>query len=221
MAAKQKREMSVEEFDSWYAARRNVAEVNEACAEEGGPRVSLVPDPVSVPIDILPDDVSLPVPVPSGPVAVPFEPRPSRKTGGWSAARQRVFIETLAETGSIHLASKAAGLSARSAYAVRVRSAPFAAAWDTAQQLAVGRLSSLALDRAIHGTIEQVYRDGELIAEKRKPNDRMVKWLLSRLDPKRFAFPWERGKDDANDPQGVALQAFPAMLAALTDTPEN
>jgi hypothetical protein len=221
MAAKQKREMSVEEFDSWYAARRNVAEVNEACAEEGGPRVSLVPEPVSVPIDVLPDAVSLPVPAPSGPVAVPFEPKPSRKTGGWSAARQRVFIETLAETGSVHLASKTAGLSARSAYAVRVRSPAFSAAWNTALQLAVGRLSALAFDRAIHGRIEQVFHEGELIGEKRVPSDKLLTWLLARLDPKRFAAPWERRKDDSSDPQADAQQAFSGLLGALTDTPES
>jgi hypothetical protein len=213
--------MTLEEFDAWCEARRNVAEVNEACAEEGGPRVSLVPKPVSVPIDFLPDTVQLPVPAaPSGTVA--FAPQPSRKSvGGWSAVRQRLFIETLAETGSVHLSAKAAGLSARSAYALRVRSTPFAAAWDKAQQLAVGRLSALAFDRAIHGRIEQVYSDGELVAEKRVPSDRLLMWLLARLDPNRFAFPWERQKDDNSNPQAEAQQAFPALLDALTDVAEN
>lgn len=221
MAARISRDMTVEEFNAWCNARRGVADVNEACAEEGGPRVSLVPDPVSVPIDFLPDAVQLPVPAaPAGPEAgvVPFAPQASRKVvGGWNAARQRLFIETLAETGSVHLAAKAAGLSARSAYALRVRSAPFAAAWDKAQQLAVGRLSALAFDRAIHGRIEQIYRDGDLVGEKRVPSDRLLMWLLARLDPKRFAFPWERQQDDKSDPQAEAQQAFPALLGALTD----
>ena len=170
MAAR-KRDMTVEEFDVWAAAQRNVSDVKDVCAEEGGPRVSLVPLPNSVPVDFLPDAVSLPVPMgpvpaPAGLHAVPFTPEPSRKTGGWSAARQRLFIESLAETGSVHSAAKSAGLSARSAYALRVRSGAFAAGWDAAQQLAVGRLSALAFDRAIHGRIEQVYRDGELTGEK-------------------------------------------------------
>ena len=217
MAARARQEMTVDQFDVWSEAQRGVADVQEACAEEGGPRVSLVPEPVSVPIDILPDAVSLPVPAPSGPHTVSFIPQPSRKTGGWSAMRQRLFIETLAETGSVHLSAKAAGLSARSAYALRVRSAAFAAAWDAAQQLAVGRLSALAFDRAIHGRIEQVYQDGELVGEKRVPSDGLMKWLLTRLDPKRFALPWERGKDDTSDPQAEAHKAFPTMLAALTD----
>ena len=42
-------------------------------------------------------------------------------------------------------------------------------------------------------------------------------WLLARLDPKRFAAPWERRRDDISDPQVEAQQAFPSMLDALTD----
>lgn len=219
MAARRGRDMTIEEFDAWVDARRNIQEVLEMTAEEGGPSVSFVPTPLSVPLDFLPDAVQLPVPA-SDPGVIPFKPEPSRKAGGWSATRQRLYIETLAETGSVHLSAKAAGLSARSAYALRVRSPAFAAAWDAAQQLAVGRLSALAFDRAIHGRVEQVYRDGELIAEKRSPNDKLLMWLLARLDPKRFAAPWERSKDDAADPQMGARQALPALLDHLADVAE-
>ena len=232
MATRAKRDMTVEEFDIWSAAQRGVKDVMEASAEEGGPRVSLVPDPVSVPADIVPDEVTLPAGSPGDlrgqlplPVAascgsemVPFAPEPSRKTCGWSADRQRLFIETLAETGSVHVSAKSAGLSARGSYGLRVRSAPFAAAWDAAQQLAVGRLSALAFDRAIHGRIEQIYHEGELVGEKRVPSERLLMWLLARLDPKRFAAPWERRKDDASDPQAEAHQAFSGLLDGLTDT---
>lgn len=217
MASRAKRDMTLEEFDAWASARQNVAEVKDAGAEEGGPRVSLVPLPTSVPVDFLPDEVSAPAPAPTGLHAVPFDPEPSRRVGGWGAARQRIFVEALAETGSVHLAAKSAGLSARSAYGLRVRSTHFAAAWDAAQQLAVGRLSALAFDRAIHGGIQQVYRDGELIGEKQVPSERLLMWLLARLDPKRFAAPWERRKDDNTDPQGETQQAFPDLLDALAD----
>jgi len=86
-----------------------------------------------------------------------------------------------------------------------------------AQQLAVGRLSALAFDRAIHGRIEQVFDQGQLVAERRVPSERLLIWLLARLDPKRFAAPWERRKDDISDPQAEAQQAFPALLGSLTD----
>ena len=127
MARRVAKEMTVEEFDRWCDARRDVDEVMEATAEEGGPRVSLVPEPTSVPLDFLPDAVQLPATAsPTG--VVPFNPEPSRKVGGWSAAWQLLYIETLAETGSVHLSAKAARLSARSAYALRVRSPAFSAA---------------------------------------------------------------------------------------------
>ena len=217
MATQLRRDMTLEEFDAWAAVQRNVADAKEAGAEEGGPRVSLVPLPTSVPVDFLPDEVSLPAPAPTGLHAVPFTPEPSIKTGGWSAARQRIFIEALAETGSVHASAKSAGLSARSAYGLRIRSAGFAAAWDAAQQLAVGRLSALAFDRAIHGGVQQVYRDGDLVAERQAPSERLLMWLLARLDPKRFAAPWERRTDDNSDPQAEAQQAFTGLLRGLTD----
>ena len=220
MALRSNRDMTVEEFDRWSDACSDVREVMEATAEEGGPRVSQVPEPTSVPLDFLPDEVQLPVPAPA-PGVVPFRPEPSRKVGGWNAARQRLYIETLAETGSVHLSARAAGLSARSAYALRVRSPAFSAAWDAAQQLAVGRLSALAFDRAIHGRVEQIYHHGELVGEKRVPSERLLMWLLSRLDPKRFALPWERDRDSAADPQAEAQAAFPALLEGLTDVAES
>lgn len=235
--------MDVDDFQAWYAAHARVDAVLAAAEEEGGPRVSLVPVPISAPAYMTPDSVdadpaganpadsnradsgptdansadALPL-APGDASAIAFTPEPSRKTGGWSAERQRLFIENLAETGSVHLSSKSAGLSARSVYSLRVRSAAFSAAWDAAQQLAVGRLSALAFDRAIHGRVEQVYHEGNLVGERRVPSERLLMWLLARLDPRRFAAPWERRANDLSDPQAEAQQAFPALLGALTDT---
>jgi hypothetical protein len=221
------REMTLEEFDAWMAASDREEAIAKAADEEGGPRLSLVPatDREEVwPADLLPP--AAPEPPLDGDgapllAATPFdgvELEDSRKRlAGWSAVRQRLFLCTLAETGSVHLASATARLSARSAYALRARSPAFAAAWDTADQLAVGRLSALAFDRAISGRIEQVWQSGELIAEKRVPSDRLLMWLLARLDPRRFAAPWEQRKDGAADPQAGARESFSAQLDALSD----
>ncbi len=102
---------------------------------------------------------------------------------------------------------------------MRTRSPAFAAAWDTALQLAVGRLSAIVFDRAINGRVEQIYSDGQLVEERRLPSDKLLTWLLARLDPKRFALPWEQ-RGDA-DPQAAAVAAFPALLDALADTPSD
>jgi len=212
MARRQPRELTPEEYDNLQAATGKFAAVGKAADEEGGPSLSLVPQTEREevwPTDLLPEQ------------AVPFDGVPlegSRKRlAGWSAERQRMFLIDLAETGSVHLASAAARLTARSAYRLRARSPAFAAAWDTTDQLAVGRLSAIAFDRAINGRTEQIWQEGELVAEKRLPSDRLLMWLLARLDPRRFAAPWELRKDGAADPQAAARESFPALLDGLGD----
>jgi hypothetical protein len=210
------REMSVEEFEAWSAAQTRVDKTAEAADEGGGVRLSLVPvveQNEAWPTDLLPvaGDTETP--------ATPFDgvelPESRNRLAGWSAERQRYFLQTLSETGSVHLAAEAARLSARGAYKLRTRSPAFAAAWDTALQLAVGRLSAIVFDRAINGRIEQIFEGGDLVAERRVPNDKLLTWLLARLDPKRFALPWEQ-RGDA-DPQAEAVARFPGLLDGLAD----
>jgi hypothetical protein len=218
MARRAAQDLTVEEFDEWRKASAYMEGLAKPADEEGGPSLSLVPPAErgeAWPTDLLPR-------AEPGDAAMPFDGvalEDSRKRlAGWSAERQRLFLVNLAETGSVHLASAAARLTARSAYRMRARSPAFAAAWDTADQLAVGRLSAIAFDRAINGRTEQVWHDGVLVAEKRVPSDRLLIWLLARLDPRRFAAPWELRKDGADDPQATARESFPALLEGLSDT---
>jgi len=220
MARRSGREMTLEEFDAWVKASNSVEKVVEAADEEGGPRLSLVPVPeqdIAWPTDLLPpaSDKGAETQI----AAMPFDGLPlensNKRMAGWSAERQRLFLTALAETGSVHLAANAARLSARSAYMLRTRSPAFAQGWNAAQQLAVGRLSAVAFDRALNGRVEQIYQEGTLVGERRVPSDRLLTWLLARLDPKRFALPWEQ-RGDA-DPQADAVASFPALLEAVTD----
>jgi hypothetical protein len=228
--------MTIEEFEDWSKATKKFKHVADTADEVGGPRLSLVTLPeqnVAWPTDLLPPN---PPPARLGEgdqpqagggadsaqiAATPFDGIPlesSRKRlAGWSAERQRLFLTVVAETGQVHLAAAAARLSVRSAQALRVRSPAFNAGWRMAEQLGAGRLAPLAFDRAINGRVEQVYHDGMLIAERRVPNDKLLMWLLARLDPKRFALPWEQ-RGDA-DPQSDAANAFSGMLDSLSDTP--
>lgn len=202
-----RREWTIEEFEEWSAANKKFKDVKQTANEVGGPQLSLVPVPDEVRASPEPDNLDCPV---------PFEPEESRNRRGWSAYRQRVFILALAESGSVHQAAREARMSARGAYALRVRSAPFRAAWDGAQQLAVGRLSALAFDRAINGRPEQIYQEGVLVGERRVPNDRLLTWLLARLDPRRFAMPWEQ-RGEIGDPQAEASAALPGLIDGIED----
>jgi len=232
---KQMREMSMEEYEAWSKAQQQVDDQAGQTDELGGPRLTLVPEEEqapAVPTDLLPapgaaDDPAVAAesaadfPNADPLVPLPFDgvslPGTRKRLAGWSADRQRLFLNTFAETGSVHLASSAARLSARSAYALRNRSPSFAACWDSAMKLSVGRLMTIALDRAINGPIVQIFEDGVLVSERRAPSDRILTWLLPRLDPRQFGLPWEQ-RGDA-DPQAEAVRAFPGQLAALTNLP--
>jgi hypothetical protein len=238
MARRAARELTLEEFAEWRAATERFEAVAKAADEEGGPSMSLVPGAERAdvwPTDLLPPAASEDLPettdgddprpnaADTTVGAMPFDGVPledsRNRLAGWSAERQRLFLTNLAETGSVHLAASSARITARSAYRLRARSPAFAAAWDTADQLAVGRLSAIAFDRAISGRTEQVWEDGILVTEKRLPSDRLLMWLLARLDPRRFAAPWELRKDDVADPQATARESFAGLLDAIQDTP--
>jgi hypothetical protein len=155
-----------------------------------------------------------------------FVPAPSRNVRGWTAERQRKFIEHLSLTGSVGQSSAAAGVSSRSA--LRLRSKPggegFAAAWDAALRMSAPRLAAIAFDRSMNGRVERIYKDGELVAERRVPSDYLLTWLLSRLDPVQFGHPTVRAAALAagDNPCLAAARAMPALTAGLTDVaPED
>ncbi len=117
---------------------------------------------------------------------IPFAPVPVRnRYDGWTAGRQRAFIAALAETGCVSEACAEVGITPRSAYRLREHpaAAAFRFAWEHAQSLATGRLAALAWERAVHGTPDRIYKDGVLVLERRKPNDKLLMWLLTHHDP--------------------------------------
>jgi hypothetical protein len=157
---------------------------------------------------------------------IEFEPAPTRKSkAGWTAERQRRFIDMLSLTGCVGVASAAAGVSSRSAHRLRNKAGAdsFARAWDLALLLSPTRLSSIAFDRAINGRVERFYKDGELVMERRVPSDHLLTWLLSRLDPLRFGSPSARALAAATgDPRELARNELPVVTASLTDVaPED
>lgn len=155
--------------------------------------------------------------------AIDFTPIPLMpRRDGWTAGRQRAFIAALAETGCVSEACAKVGITARSAYRLRERpeAAGFRAAWDHAQSLATVRLTALAFERAIHGSAECFYKDGELVAERRKPNDRLLMWLLAHHDPVTYGWlgkPQKEAPDPSFCPLLAARRELPALLDSLAD----
>jgi hypothetical protein len=122
-----------------------------------------------------------------GPVPPPpphGRPRRADREDGLTVAVEQHFLRTLAETGVVADACRAARISRQAVYARRNSAAgrPFALAWDAAVLLARRAIADDVLSRARHGVIERVYRDGKLVAERHKLDNRLTMAVLSRLD---------------------------------------
>ena len=102
--------------------------------------------------------------------------------------KQRLFIRVLAETGRISLAAKATGKTPGSFYYLRNHPAgqSFGSAWDRARDYGTGRVLDILLDHAINGTPEYIYKDGQLVAERRRFNHHLMMWLVAHNMPEKF-----------------------------------
>jgi hypothetical protein len=101
---------------------------------------------------------------------------------GWTPDKQRLFLDRLAECGIVTEACFAAGMSARSAYNLRDRDTLFAAGWEAACVMARRRLADEAFSRAMNGVVERIYRDGVIVAERHRHDNRLTMAVLARLD---------------------------------------
>ena len=154
-----------------------------------------------------------------------FDLAPTRKRrAGWTAERQRKFIEHLSLTGHAGEAAAFVGLSSSSAYRLANKAGAdgFARAWDAALRLAATRGVAIAWDRALNGRVERFYKDGELVMERRIPSDYLLTWLLSRLDPLQFGSPTAKALAAATgDPREKARRELPGLMTSFEDVPEE
>ena len=146
----------------------------------------------------------------------PSLPAPAEqiRADGWSPARQRLFLETLAATGIITAACAAAQISTRAAYTLRIRrdGAAFRLGWDAAILIARARLADDLLARALTGHEEVIRKDMEAGEITRHRHDnRLAMSMLSRLD--RMADSPPAGSDAAL--ARVVAQDFAAYLDML------
>jgi len=108
-----------------------------------------------------------------------------RRHDGWTPARMIHFLEILAATGCVADACKAVGMSVSAAYALRDRreGRAWSVAWQAVlQERARHRLSDENLGRAMNGCVEQIVKDGVVVAERRRHDNRLSMAVLTRLD---------------------------------------
>ncbi len=110
---------------------------------------------------------------------------PTPRHDGWTPERQRIFLEVLAETGSVVQACDACTLSPRSAYNLRWRrdGASFRLGWEAAILIARARLVDTLMERAIEGQEDVMVKDRDANTVTRHRHDnRLAMSMLSRLD---------------------------------------
>ena len=174
-----------------------------ACAPTGAPVPALSPDQErAVVLDAHgydPDDYDW-IPV-----------RRQSRPDGWSAEKQRLFIATLADTGSVTQAARAVGKSPKSAYELRRApdGAGFDRAWVAAVRQGMNRLVDECLERAMNGTEVAVYdKEGRVIGMRTRHHDRMAMFLLRAHMPDLF-----RDAHKADRAKGEALPPRPEPVA--------
>jgi hypothetical protein len=117
---------------------------------------------------------------PNDPLIFEPVPRQQYRSNGWTPARQRAFIEKLAETASVRQAAAAVNMSKISCYNLKnhPQGGEFAKAWAMALDLGIQNLKDIAFERAVEGRLDPVWQGGKLIGHKRVYSDGLLMFLL-------------------------------------------
>ena len=112
-----------------------------------------------------------------------IRPGRAQRRDGWTPGRIRTFLQTLARGGNVTAAARAAGLSPKSAYALRnsAKGTAFARAWRLALAHVRRRVVPVVapLDRSI---VRPVMRRGKLWGVRRRPDNPYALRTLRHVD---------------------------------------
>ncbi len=97
--------------------------------------------------------------------------------------RHKVFLSTLAETGVVTSAARAAGIDRSAVYRYRDAHPDFAEKWEHALETAADHLEAEAVRRGVDGWEEPVYQGGLRVGTIRKYSDNLLIRLLSAKRP--------------------------------------
>ena len=119
------------------------------------------------------------------PARFDFDPVATRyRHDGLTPAKQREYVEALADTGIARAAAARIGVSEQAVGRLRRRAdaRSFNLACDAAQRFGARRLHSIAWERAIEGTIRRHYYHSELKGEERVYDNRLLIHLLGTTE---------------------------------------
>lgn len=139
---------------------------------------------------------------------------PARKRGRPQASPACVaaFLVELAETGAVAIAAERAGLHRSTLYDLRRRNKDFAARWDAALQLGLDRLQDCAVVRATVGEETPVWQAGRQVGTVRRPDNRLLQFLLKAHRPEVYARPTVPAAADPAGPHSSGMSDFARRL---------
>jgi hypothetical protein len=108
----------------------------------------------------------------------------AERADGWTGDKMKRFLDVLADTGVVTDACRTTGMSRRSAYTLRnsARGRAFRLGWDAALLLSAPSVADDVASRSRYGVVDRVYRNGELVAERHRYDNRLTMSVLTRLD---------------------------------------
>lgn len=124
------------------------------------------------------------------PDPLPFTPVPCKRHNGWTAERQRAFIQHLCRIGLVAPAARAVGMSRQTAYALRQKpgAESFAAAWDLALEMGLGNAEDHAISRALEGYDVPYFYGGRQCGAIRRYDHRLLLAVLALGDRREERF---------------------------------
>ena len=144
--------------------------------------------------------------------------------------KRELFLQALADSGSVTAAAAVAGTSRTRVYELRKTDTIFAADWDEAEEIAIDRLQDEAHRRAIEGVAEPLVSagklvrgdDGQPIMVQRYSDNLLLSLLRARRLPRRersvrFQLPALRSAADA----ASVMAALTAAVAIGEVTPSE
>jgi hypothetical protein len=142
-------------------------------------------------------------------------------------ARQKQFLKTLAETGSVATSADLAETSRTRVYELRKSDPVFASAWEDAEEIAADRLEKEARRRAVTGVEEPLVSAGKLVRDDngqpitiRRYSDNLLMALLKAHRPPRrersvrFGLPMLQSATEA--PAAMASIAAAVAIGDIT-----
>ena len=121
-------------------------------------------------------------------ISAPHRPAPATalraRTDGWTPERQRLFVEALADCGSVTEAAERAGMSKQAAYNLRRHpdAVAFRKGWDEALVDAWRRVQETALERVTNGETEIFMRGGVRVVRHRPCSQQLMIHMLDRAE---------------------------------------